>query len=268
MHARVNHSSFLDFLEFASRAPKTSLNLSRETNDSEWAGTPSFAHALALARDGWPQGLSEIAKYRAHFSAIIGNRIKRPQLAHAVVGFSPDVGAFLSNEPECMFAREIIELDGPGKVLRVVLNGTVSGGISTRSIVKRGAMACALVDALECAGYSCEIVAAFKLSVGDKISDSHLVPVKDAGASLELDRVAFALAHPSMFRRLVFSACEQNMEFSNAAGRSYGMPTPLHKNDRGDIYFDDMLLGNVTDETVSQWFNAKLSALGVELSNA
>lgn len=268
------HASFADFLDFAADETKPRFaHAARETGArrEKLSGSGSFDSALKLAREGWADGRAEIEKWRAQFSALIGSKMRRRVLANDVCGFAPDVGAFLNGEPENMFARAEVETAGPGKILRIAANGSCSWDVSRDSIMRRGAAIVALIDALESAGYSCEVILGFSAwdsfrNPGECSFDS--MPLKSAGEPLDIDRAAFALAHPSMLRRLVFSCKETDGPFMRVAASHYGY-SKTHDNrksgleDGADIYIGSMFTGDRPDSEMLAWFRAQLARAGI-----
>lgn len=262
-------SSYADFLDRAADEKAVRyMEDSRSLRNSEWKGPTTFCGAMYLARDGWPEGLALIERHKANFDRILGERVRRPVLAHDVAGFAPDVGAFLAGEPESMFSRETVETVGIGRILRIVVNRSVSCGISSERIMERGAFICAAVDALESAGYSCELscVATCSESGGHCETEHDFIvsiPVKSAGEPLELDRAAFALAHTAFFRRLVFSVMETDAPFMARNSHNYGYPAEAPEDMRGDLYFGRALLGEVDDRTMREWTISEMQRLGI-----
>ena len=244
------------------------FNTARKTNRPAWSGTDSFGDAMKLAREGWEKGRKEAEKKRAAFAALLGNKVRRPVLAHAVAGFSPDVGAYLAGEPECMFTRETIETEAHGKIVRLVVNGALSASVSESTLLTRGAFVCALAEALECAGYSVEIEV---LSVWQDHAGSakHFLsfPLKRSDEMLEVDRLAFVSGHVSFARRLLFSAMEQDADLiRSGALHYYGMPTEAPKARQGDVYFGRMFTGEMESAALVGWVKKQLAPLGIEFS--
>jgi len=272
---RREHNSFADFVEFAANENVVTRHErhSRTTRSDSlrWTGTASFEDAVKLAREGWPEGRERIAKYSAQFAAMLGSRLRKPILSHSVAGFAPDVGAFLCGEPENMFNRETRDDDAPGKILSLVVNGGASASISPETIMRRGAMIVALIDALENAGYSCNLTVAYVATEGHSGSGAHgadLVQVKRAGEPVEIDRLAFIFAHPSMLRRIVFSAREQDAQWFNACHCDYGYSQDLPAEDQGDLYFPRSFTGDVSDRELLPWFIRQMAKVGITLQDA
>jgi hypothetical protein len=131
----------------------------------------------------------------------------------------------------------------------------------------RGVAVLAVVDAMEKQGRSCEVVAVESInSYGAKRGQWEIeVPIKRAGESADLDRMAFVLAHPSFLRRLIF--CAQDILDLNDSGYGQCRETLL---DKGDLYFGQMSWDQAprTDDLLLEWVLEMLKAQGVELEDA
>lgn len=199
-------------------------------------GGVKYDEAVEMAKHGWAEGRTAVARLSADITHRIGHAIKTPHLEYAVVGDMPDVGAFIAGVPEHMLSLE----DGPGagRIVKLVVAIGAPGSISAQEIRARGSVAVALVDALESAGIRCEIVAAKSTRMERGTSWRGYITLKRPDEPLNIDRVAFALAHAGFFRRLIWNAYEITPNASNLhMDRSgYGHTDDIPKEERGDIY--------------------------------
>jgi len=175
-----------------------------ETN--AWAGG-SHDDAAKLATWGWPKG----AKLASEKATRIADRLVTAtgssvyqSIEYDVIGAAYDAGAVALGIPE---AWGVLAPQTAKRAVRIVLNCTVSGGIPASAITARGLAVCALALALQARGYPVTIdvfqSSGGKGRNGNQIEDD-LLRVADAttGSQLDLDRVVYALAHPTLFRRL------------------------------------------------------------------
>ena len=203
---------------------------SRESG-SDWTGTKNFQAAMDLARKGWAEGLEKIKAMSEEIWKVVGQEIKKQTFQYDVCGDVVDVDRYLSGEPENMIQFTEEQAVGHGKVIKIWVNTVASAGVTTETMFYRGAAVVALVDALEKLGFSCEVATIDAISerwTGDKNVLRYNVTLRSAGEALDLDRLAFALANASWFRRLIFSAMEQESpalrrQFRIGTG-SYGCP--------------------------------------------
>jgi hypothetical protein len=175
----------------------------------------------------------------------------------------------LENEPECWIQYEPVLVDAPGKVLRLVFNICASAGISPDTIIAKGAVVAALVILLERAGFriAVEIVNAIRGSIEHEM----WVPVKSADQDLDLPRLVFALAHPSMLRRIWVAHQETlspNVRAAVCIPGGGGTPIECKPENRGDIYIGRSMLGEPqwTDtQSTTRWVVSELKKQGVQI---
>ena len=203
----------------ASRPIKQGLKVtSTDTGRDSFFWTKTFEEAVDLARNGWAEGTARIVEHREACSAFLAaaKTAKTREFGWDVTGQFIDVSRLLSGEPECCGS----EFDGgdqiASRVVSIRLNQSVSGAISADTICARGVTVLVAVDLLESCGVRCEVtVSKGSQSTGCAGSvrnlqvDTHVV-VKQAGDAVDLDKLAFWIAHPASFRRLGFRLNEQN----------------------------------------------------------
>lgn len=272
----INNELYFDdlssFWRYAMQDSTAYRKSSRDNHSLQWSGGLTWEEAKQMAISGWRDGMKEIEKYRAQILPIIAEKVLRPQQIYAIAGYTVDVGSFLANEPECFIAREYEEKNYPGRIYKIVCSISFSAAISPETIIQRGAMICALIDAIEFAGHRAEVICNDAMSAGDygeyrqgKNKErgwfETSVTVKKSTQPLEMTDLAFCLAHPAMLRKIMFSVCELNgwSDFAN----NYGYPAEA--TDKGDIYIREVFSGTVPDEQAITWVLTELEKLGINL---
>lgn len=202
--------------------------------------TNSFDEAVKLLRGGWTDGLRKVAELSEKVTAAIGAPAPEMQMVPDVQGGAIDMGAYLAGEPESMTTW--FEELGQHKIVHFVINMAASAGVNANSTLARGAVIAATIDALESAGNRC--VVDVLNSVSHTWRFTTVVRIKDAQDPLDMERLAFAVAHPSMLRRLTFGHYEN--EEAEARGMigvhwGYGTPQAIPKQLRGDVNIEKML---------------------------
>lgn len=258
-------------------AAKTpSYNSSQEVSSSPnpWEGTKTFGEAMELATNGWTAGEETIGKISAKVLAKVTSLIQRDEVVYDVEGIGLDVAEYLNGVPECWQRFESHMAEGEGiKHIRLVYNATASAGIEPNIMAARGAAVAALVQALEYAGARVEVWAipiAIRCGWGGSGKGPDFearVLVKAADQDLDMSRVAYALAQPSMLRRIGFALLEGHEGAMKAAGYSYGHPATTL--DKGDVYIDSARLGEAQwtkEESAVQWVLAELQKQGIQLT--
>lgn len=198
----------------------------------EFTQTSGPAENLDLMRKGWPEGTQRIVAGVSALSAAQDDFA--PQWAMDVCGAFPDVGAYLAGEIEHMHSPD---MDAPAPpVLRLFVNGSYSSSVPAWQIENFGIGLLTLIDCLERDGRQIELVTQYTLQPtkpSRKGSSKRVasneppccvqVTLKHAGEPMDLDRMAYALAHPSMLRRSVFAVLEQQHSYA-PLGPRYGFP--------------------------------------------
>jgi hypothetical protein len=279
--ARLNplvSSNYLAANEMASR---------RDRNQGyQWYGTQSFEEAYNLALNGWIDGQEKAYTLSKPLIEKLLSRIERPDIYYDVEGISIDMGRVASEDPECwmQFSNEIVETSSYHRLIRIVVNNTVSAGIAKERITAKGAAIATVVELLEFAGNRVELVALPYCIAGVSSGNWHAekadtfcsVVVKPFDQPLEMSRVMFAIAHPSMLRRFGFSFAElTSRECQLDIQTGYGCVAELNAEQQkyynltSDLYFGGSVTGEPawTDEKETlDWIIRTLSDQGVKIT--
>jgi hypothetical protein len=99
--------------------------------------------------------------------------------------------------------------------------------------VSRGVVVVALLDVLKKLGLGVELWT--EMAISDKGVNagnrfSQLVKIHDSSEMLDVDSTMFAIAHPSMLRRIGFGSIEQGVR-KDLVSQSYGYPSEMICND-------------------------------------
>ena len=209
---------FVDFAEGADDCPLANDpefgRSSLEDPDGHWAGKLSWKECLKTARLGMPELYDMVEPLRKEIIDKLGNKIVRQEVDYDVTGAYVDVDRYLMGEPECMATfYEKVAISRFGTIVRLVVPIAASSGISPDQIKRRGGALMALVDGLEVAGHSCEIIVSEKIS-GSCRSDiikgrEVVIPVKRVGELMDISLLCYVLMHPSVLRRLIFAEQER-----------------------------------------------------------
>ena len=202
---------------------------STSDRDEEWAGTKDLPSAIALARNGWPEGAARIQQNIEH--AADGDLPSLfPARDYDLGGEYPDVTAYCAGQPDYMVSHGEANT-GISPVVRLGINGGANCSLSAEALSRFGAAVLSHAAAFQRAGYS---VALDWLKLGSdgmaagKTKGLHLtrVEILTAGAVLDVDRVAFMLAHPAMLRRFWFADIEM-VDRAKGMQFEYGFSKPV-----------------------------------------
>src|SRR6185295_6436941 len=126
---------------------------------SEFTKAKDWNHVLQLAKDGWPEGLEKSKSISSVMFNDVSQMIERTDVNHDIEGHAIDVSRFVDGEPECWlkFENVIQEAESGNKLIRITFNCTVSAGVNTDTIIRKGATISALIELLEYAGHRVEL---------------------------------------------------------------------------------------------------------------
>jgi len=254
MTTHKNEMTFNSVQEFAKHVNETPRAEGCEGTSSDEGHSPSkkwdfnlgYRGALkfGLGEEHWEEGANKIADTIVNASEFRG-AVSAQTMESSVVGFAPNVPAYINGEPECMFTMEEQEVERPH--VRIAYTG-FSCGCSADAIMNRGVALLSLVDALESQGTRCEVW--FDDNIPERIMDCDdpyektdtcirtRVCVKAADQHWDAATFAFAFAHPAFFRRLLFKRLETVADANHHTRGGYGRPCKIARD--YDIHFDYM----------------------------
>lgn len=196
-----------------------------------FTGTDSYAEAERLCLCGCPELLESLDS--ALESVMYEyNMSKKSLLQNTVVGYCPNVPNALMNLPNSMFLRELARTES--KTLHIVFCNSVSCGESTENMTRAGVQLLAAINILELKNYSIRLDICFDgahdVEYNDEVGEyaCNLIKIKDFGEPLDLLKLSFPIAHPSMARRIGFAALE-TMPTIKAYYRAYGRPMSIEE---------------------------------------
>lgn len=226
-HLIINFENLTAFVEQAKQAKSPTWTSSRSGWDEgrgDWNGTPTMEDATKLAVTGWREGRERILEAKMGLERLLTKRDRAQKSEDwGMAGYRPDVPRYIAGEPEHMIMPS--DRFGPANpIVSMMANAAVNWTISAEKIMNFGAALTSAIDQTERTGRRVELDVAYGIksygfhgSNTNEITEDNkdgrslqvIVRVKRANVPLELDRVVFCLAHPSMFRRFMFSVMEQ-----------------------------------------------------------
>ncbi|MCT4614730.1 MAG: hypothetical protein N4A49_07640 [Marinifilaceae bacterium] len=271
INKHIVYEDLYDFWLYALKESNAYNKSSRKYSD-EWNGNVTWQEAKKLALRGWQKGLEEVKKYQTVISPQITEKVIRPHQIYSVAGYNVDVGRYMSNDPECFMSREYRVDNSPGRVFTLVCSISFSAAINPQTIIQRGAIICALVDAIEYAGHRAEVICNWSVSrysddssrTGKRKESGWLEidsTIKKANQPLEMIELAFCLAHPAMLRRVLFSVAE--IEGWSDFAYAYGYPAEA--TNKGDLYISEIFSGMIPDQQAIDWVLNQLKSLNIEI---
>ena len=209
---------------------------SRRDKNPEWYGSTSFDAGMSLARHGWQEGREKMAK-AVGVAAMSAGFSRSPAFDLDMAGAYPIAALAAAGNPMCMVSPSPVN-ERARPIVKITVSASVSAMTDSNDIFNYGAALLAFVDGLEQADIRTELHICYACrAMNGKDLGSFLIKFKKAEEALDLDKAAFILASPAMFRRLVFSLYEMN--FPKQFENGYGIPRdPV----AGDDYDADSIL--------------------------
>lgn len=264
------YDSLSEYVDYISTAPRSGQS---HRLGYDFTRSNSFDHAKELAFGGWKEGAETINKLRASIKPKGLN--PRSYVRRSVVGPGTfNMGAIVQGRPDAYVQlRKTNEIQhGKGKIIRIVENVVVSGGIRPEVIEMRGAAMVALADSLESQGRRCEIILAMGTSFdyqGKAVRET-FITVKKASDRVNIPKLAFAMAHPSMLRRFYFAQLElDTIETGYEWSPGFGYPADVNHDD-ATVYLASMTYGDTRFDTVNrarEWVRDELHKQGIRLAD-
>lgn len=267
---KANHiESFDSLYEMAQYAKANPKPQSSENGTEDFTGSASLQEATDLALHGWAEVRPEVDALVDDLNErIAGVMSDHFVVHHDVTGADVNVGLFMSGEPECMMQFVQEPEARMGRVVKVLVNGVTNARTPKEHILKRGAGVIALVNTLHLMGVGVELWFESPIQGTDRRTYSTVCKLHDSEQPLDIDNIMFALAHPSMLRRLVFSVQERS-EYQRQqrafTGQGYGTCADLALDKVIDfdvkverLDYRDPIVDNPMD-----WIVSKVTGLGL-----
>ena len=212
------------------------------SHGSTIGGTSSLAEAYEVVTDGWEYGRKIVTAMTEKYNEVFSKWFPKQDFSNVFVksfsGGTVDIEAAIKGEPEDMLeiVQDVSKINSSGgqrgKLQRLIVNCDCSGGIADATILSRGGIIASLVNTLELAGFDTEVIVCSRCisSDGGSVDLTYYAIIKSFGSPLNLYDLAFALAHPAMLRRFIFSLNEQEPESEvafNLIRRGYGRSADL-----------------------------------------
>ena len=191
----------------------------------DWDLSCGWDGAVEMLAHGWAAGAEKIQRLQMASGFSIAPRRK---LDRNVSGFLPCVGAAMAGDPRAMFTRPKKPMRTP--VVNLVFNQCANSNVDAAYFENAGVACLSLVSTLESMGVSVGLYVGYTImgtNYGDGGRKSGIVrwevPVKRPGQPLDIERLAFLVAHPAMFRRIGFAYIERlTLEARKWLGSGYG----------------------------------------------
>ena len=200
-----------EFLRYINTRPIKSgrASESQEKGNRYFYGTESYEEAVGLAKNGddelFDMVMSEIKNIKINKS--LGNVRNRLRYKNDVYGFIPNVPNMMVGSPLTMINAKRNGLSN--KIVNIFLNIRVASEVEIEDIIRIGTKYLNIIDLLEKNGYRCNLYSGCANCSNGKHS-LLMVRIKTDREPLNIKKICFTIANPSMQRRLKFKWMEVN----------------------------------------------------------
>ena len=235
IHPRTGWSSMAAWLEAleSTEVKNNSWTQSPRVGNERWSGG-SWAGAVRLCREGWPEGARRAALLRDKIEA--RHPIRTQLSTWSVAGAVPSVPRAVGGNPMNMRKPDPSRTNRrPVVTLCAQTNGTAQ--YDAEEFENRAAIVAAIVDVVEAAGYSTHVIGfAYSSGPGDS-GCTMAITLKEPGEPADIGRLAFGLGHPALFRRFGFAQYAAHRELKSCGwGEGMGSTKPLSVSKVSDSY--------------------------------
>lgn len=184
-------------------------NSSSRKGDKSWYGTESYEEASQLMRTGYTEILPRIKEGLSKSAKIVSKQfsptdLRRPR--NLPIGFIPNVPNAILNLPDSMI--DIKLTPQKRKTISIIYVMAGHAGCSIEMWIKAGISLLTAIKIIERKGISISIDVAFYCGSESGETAMGSVRVKHFGQPLDIQKLCFPMANPSMFRRIGFKFLE------------------------------------------------------------
>lgn len=222
-------NSLSDMVDYALSNPHTHADSNKKSAWVDNGLTDSLEHAGTVAREGWSDVRPEIDALLNKVQEQVGERFAREtRIIPSVAGGAVNIGRHLSGRPDSMLGFKRQPSTRHGRIVKIVYDYGANGNTPASDMLKRGAVIAVLVDTLSTLGLSVELNGETTVKIGELGTHTTLVRLHDAREPMDINSLAYAIAHPSMLRRMTFAVREMS-EFGerNVDRNGHGNSTPI-----------------------------------------
>lgn len=205
---------------------------SSKSGDYSFTGSNSYEEAVTLFREGYkeilPKIMSKMKKMEKDLSSDFQFTKKiRPQ--NSIEGVVPNVPNAILGLPQSMI--DMKRFPQKQKTLNIIYEMGANCGTDKELFIDAGVVLLTVIKILETRRISVKLTLGFMAGTADKQGNFPTVDLKDYGQRLDLQKLCFPLAHPSMFRRIGFKWLETNPDITDGSfAFGYGR-SPAEKTD-------------------------------------
>lgn len=240
--------------------------LQSRPTDSGTYRSRQLPDAIEKALYGWPEGRERMRNAIAQIEAP-GQDTEA--MTYDVAGNEPDIGRYLTGDPENMLA---FQPTPDRKTIRIVADVALSGACIDSVVFMRGAALVVLIEQLERQGHRVDlaVLSTFEMHADRPTRQGKTyvayVAAKPPGQPADMDRLAYLLGNYETERILMFETYEAFYGTFHSCS-----PGMIAEEDRGDIYLPGGHTGHEhwqSPEAARAWIDENLCRFTLETETA
>ena len=195
-----------------------------EEEDCTWYGTDSYEEAVKLLREGYVEILPRIkSEYKKNVNILSEKfSISKSRPIDSFCGGIPNVPNTLLGLPKTMLNRDPIVRRI--KTIDIVYSLVGPGYVKPKRFIEAGIALLSAIELIEKSRIQIKLISCFDSSYVGNEAIIGTVVIKEYSDRLDIQKLCFPLAHPSMLRRIGFKFTEtvpgMTRDFSQGYGRS------------------------------------------------
>lgn len=199
---------------------------SSQSDNYEFTGTETYESAKELFRNGYKEILPRIMQGMQKSVRVINKNnlpVNKALPKNMFVGFVPNIPNMLNNNPNNMINVLVKPIKRKVAEIIYIMDG---GAFTDKEIwINAGAVMLEAIKFIERGGTRIKLNVCFCCGEGNSQYTLGMVNVKNYGEKLDLQKLCFPIAHPSMLRRFGFKWIEtaqglKDERYSAGYGRS------------------------------------------------
>ena len=226
----TEYNSLSEFLTDITSRPNNSFFKDRHSSETlepsnttdKWYNTKSFKEATELMTHGWDAAAGKLAT-KVKLTNATSTAVRSSKPAYGVVGSQASVPRYLQGIPTNRVSRQMTY--AKQKVVTITKGISYNWRWSPDAILAECIKALQIIQSMENGGQRVRLNVIW--CVSDAYRAHHTickVCVKQPDERLNLSKMAFAMAHPSMLRRMFFKWLETDTFTEHDMGYVYGYP--------------------------------------------
>ena len=227
-------------------------------NDFDFTGTYSYEEAKKLYREGYTEILEEVKnKVKKIVVKYTLDNSSKSNVVNEEVGFIPNVPNALMNLPASMIHRKPCQRKI--RTIKIMYFPIGCCCVNKNTFKKAGITLLAAIQIIELNKIGIKLEIGCKASSGSNEVIACVVNVKNFHERLNIQKLCFPLAHPSMFRRFGFKFNETfpaltDIDFSDGYGRSLSINQlrKYFKFDKNTIILTALFIEDNLDNNVNK----------------